>query len=512
MGEAAVLSAGKVDGGAKKPCGTAIKASGQCADVRTVRCGCVRTPRLGRVTQRTASVSVGFGVPHFGSATTIVPETDVLLGAGRIVLLLGPSGSGKSGLMQEIGRRFAGACMVGDMRSPRDAAVIDAVAPYSDFDEAVAVLTRCGLGEARLWLRRFDELSDGERFRARLACAIGRFARRKGVVPILCDEFCSGLHRRVAKAISYNLRKLADEYRLCVVLACSHDDIVKDLQPDTIVRLPITPQPSSFPKGSTRGHAKNVRSGERPDDPAQRSGAVKAKESKRSRRVISIRRNLQIQPGCKADYDAFAAMHYRATDELGFVDKVFVLRDRSDSSLAGIVVYAHGPLELSLRNQATGGRFVRQPGKLNREMRILRRLVMHPDLRGCGLGHYLVRKTLPMLGKPYVECLASMGAYNPVFERAGMKRIGQYEISPTCRTALAELAAMDIDPGAREFLLRVCRSRRVRSIVSHVVREWYAATTAGGESRVSRQSSEFLVQAFRGLIGSRPVYFLWRRS
>ena len=137
--------------------------------------------------------------------------------------------------------------------------------------------------------------------------------------------------------------------------------------------------------------------------------------------------------------------------------------------------------------------------------------MIHPDIRGCGLGHYLVRKTLPLVGTEYVECLAAMGQFNPVFEKAGMKRVGQYGISPKCQAAIEALEAMDVNPNGHDFVTQVCRRRRVRRIASKVVYDWYAATTAGGQCRVERQSPQLLAQTFRGLIGSRPVYYLWRR-
>lgn len=284
-----------------------------------------------------------------------------------------------------------------------------------------------------------------------------------------------------AKAISHSVRKLVSRRNLCAVLACSNDDLIADLKPDAIVHL----------KGGGRC---DVTECSAPRD-----------------RSFSLRRRMRIEAGSKRDYDAFASMHYRAADELGFVDKVFVLRDRAGGDLLGIVVYAHAPLELALRNRATDGFFSRNARRVNRSLRILRRLVIHPDVRGCGVGHHLVRKTLPEVGTEYVECLATMGEFNPVFERAGMRRIGQYETPAHVQAALSALQALDVDPNGREFLMHVCRRRRVREIVSGVVQRWYAATTAGGEARVARQSPELLAQTFRGLIGNRPVYYLWRR-
>lgn len=449
---------------------------------RTIDLRCVRERRLGRPSPRTADVGLHFGIPLFRSMATIIDHTRIELGPGRLILLTGPSGSGKSSGLSQIERQFAGACAVHRVSFPPDAAIIDGVAPGAELMEAISILTSCGLSEPHLWVRRFGELSDGERFRARLARAVALQSRAGTVTPLLCDEFCSMLHRRAAKAISFNLRKLVSRRGLCVVVAACHDDVISDLNPHLIVRF---------------------RGGGLCD--------VEAREP-RGRPRVSFTRRLRIERGTKRDYDAFAAMHYRATDDLGFVDKVFVLRDGAGGDPLGIVVYAHSPLELSLRNRATRKHFSRNPGRVNRSLRILRRLVIHPDVRGCGLGHDLVRKTLPLVGTEYVECLAAMGEFNPVFERAGMERIGQYEIEPLRRKALDELRAMDVDPHSREFPLQVSRRRRVRAIVARVVYRWYAATTGGGESRVARQSPQTLAQTFRGLIGCRPVYYLWRRK
>ena len=444
--------------------------------------GCVREPKLGRPSRRAAEVGLSFGIPLYGTPVTVIAPTRIHLQPGRIMLLLGPSGSGKSSALEQIERQFSGGCMVQRVSFPPDAAIIDAVAPGAPLGEAAGILTGCGLGEPHLWIRRFGELSAGEQFRARLARALALQSRADTAAPLLADEFCTTLHRRAARAISFNLRKLVLKHNLAAVVASCHDDVIADLQPHTIVRL---------------------------------SGAGRCAVEERSvrpLRAFSLRRRLIIEPGRKRDYAAFAAMHYRAGDELGFVDKVFLLREGRRGEPLGIVVYAHSPLHLALRNQATEGRFAHDPKLLNRRLRILRRLVIHPDVRGCGLGHFLVQRTLPLVGTEYVECLAAMGEFNPVFEKAGMERIGQYALASRQQAALAALRAMDVDPNAREFPLLVARRPRVRAIVARVVFDWYSGTTGGGAARVARQSPQMLAQTFRGLIGSRPVYYLWRRG
>jgi len=445
------------------------------------RIECVRESAPVRPTRRLAEVSMRFGVCPSTEPRRVLDPLSLELTDGQITAFVGPSGSGKSSALTRIETLHAGGCNVQRVSFPKERALVDCVSPLASLAEALSLLTACALGEAPLWLRRYQELSDGEKFRARLARAIGLHARAGAAAPLSCDEFCSGLHRRAAKAIAYNLRKLVTRRRLCVVLALSNDDVLGDLQADVTVRL-----------GG--------------------NGCSQVVRTKPRRRAISLWRGLVIEQGRKRDYLEFAAMHYRATDELGFVDKVFVLREKTGGERLGIVVYSYGPAELSLRNQATAKRFCRNPRLLNRELRILRRLVVHPDVRGCGLGYRLVRKTLPLVGTRYVECLAAMGQVNPVFEMAGMQRIGLCPAPRAQADAVAGLRALDVDPFAHDFELKVCRSPRVRSVVARLVYQWYRATTIGGEGRVSRQSPQFLAQVFRSLVGSRPVYYLWDRD
>ncbi len=467
---------------------------------------CARPIPVRGPSERAESVAVQFGVDCSPRKVVIAGGARIELAPGRLVLVTGPSGSGKSSVLAQIERAVHGCVVVGRREFPAERAVVDCIAPWGTIGEAVSFLTACGLGEPRLWLRPYIALSDGECFRARLAQALALNGRgnlpfamhdRPGnpVGPLLCDEFCSGLHRRLSRTVAFNLRKVVSRSGLCAVLATVDDSMATDLQPDAIVRL-----------------------GE--------SGACQVEVRRVPRYQCSRHhRNLTIEQGRKRDYDEFAAMHYRAADELGFVDKVFVLREvrrgrrsvfakhesASTGEKLGIVVYSYAPLELSLRKQATSRWFSRNPQRVNESLCILRRLVIHPDVRGCGLGHYLVRRTLPMVGTEFVECLAGMGEFNPVFEKAGMKRVGQYELSRERRAALAALRRMGISVNSREFVLHVFRNRLVREIVSRTVYRWYAGTTGGGERRVVRQSPEFLAQTFRGLIGSRPVYYLWQR-
>jgi len=435
------------------------------------------------LSRRGVAVAQIFGV-GYAQPAAILPDLGVRFAPGHIVAYVGPSGSGKTTALRRVAHRCAYACDVQKISFPEGKALVDAVAPQGSLADALELLSLCALGEAPLWLRGYETLSTGEQFRARIARALGA---RVGVHAnggaggmLLIDEFGSGLHRRAARALAHNLRRVATRRGVALAVATVHDELLTDLQPDTVVRLDGA--------GGARVHVSVPR-----------------------RRALSLCRRLHIVRGTRRDWDAFSPMHYRSTEELGFVDQVYVLRAGLCGEAVGIVVYSYPPAELTLRNQATRGVFKGNLRKLNQEVRILRRLVVHPDLRGCGLGHRLVRRTLPLAGTRYVECLAAMGAVNPVFERAGMTRVGVCAPPKSRQRTLAKLNELGVDPLGPGFETEVCCRPAVRELVAAQVQQWYRATTGAGEQRVARQSPQMIARIFRGLVGMQPVYYLWER-
>ncbi|MCL2330254.1 MAG: ATP-binding cassette domain-containing protein [Phycisphaerae bacterium] len=442
---------------------------------------------------RLVEVGLRFGVPLAVPGREIANGLQLDIRPGTITLITGPSGAGKSLLLAAIARQFPLSRCVQNIMFPNDVAVVDAIAPTRPVTEALGILTACGLGEPMLWIRRFSQLSDGEQFRARLARAVSLHRRAQvdddgtKTSPLLCDEFGAILHRRLAKAIAFNLRKLVTRERLALVVATSQSDLEADLRPDTIVRL-------------------NCYTGTGPI--VERSNASAA-DSSSDEKSISFARQLRIQQGTLADYAQFSSMHYRQRGQVGFVDKVFVCREGVDGPLLGVVVYARPTLELRLRNRAMNNRFCKNAELLNRELRLLKRLVIHPDVRGCGLGHWLVRRTLPLAGARFVECLAAMAAINPVFTKAGMRRIGVCE-PPAIRDQIVEqLRGLGADPLSADFVAQVCRRPAVRRLVVRCVFKWYQATSVNSEQKMSHQTPRELAQTFRQLAGSEPVYYLW---
>ena len=206
---------------------------------------------------------------------------------GDVVFVTGPSGSGKSVLLR---------CLVEAMRAAEPAArIVDLADPGApgppagvpvieglpaEFEEALRLASTAGLADAFVLLRPPEELSDGQRWRLRLAHALARLlepdgdsvdaaevtaliqpqvkrrapfeppAEAGGHVPargkqdapaarpmrvLVADELASTLDRLCARAVAYRLRRLADREGVTVLAASAHDDLVEDLAPDVLV-------------------------------------------------------------------------------------------------------------------------------------------------------------------------------------------------------------------------------------------------------------------------------------
>jgi len=152
------------------------------------------------------------------------------LNPGDIVYIMGPSGAGKSVLLRELeGAVPPGDCVnLAQIPLPGDRSVIDCF--DSDVVASLRLLGAVGLGEVFCLLNEPCNLSDGQKYRFRLAQAMAA-----GKPFIFADEFSSELDRVTAAAVAFNVRKFAKRTGTTFVLASSHEDILIDLAPDVLV-------------------------------------------------------------------------------------------------------------------------------------------------------------------------------------------------------------------------------------------------------------------------------------
>ena len=193
---------------------------------------------------------------------TVIPPCRLTLRGGELVFVTGPSGSGKSTLLGLIhdalappGRDGADAdATIRDRDDPPprvlafdalpelpDRPLVDAL-PAATLEDRLRLLSLAGLGDAPVMLRRPAELSDGQRYRLRLAhtMALAELDRGDGLVVVLADEFGATLDRLTAANVARQLRKwVRRQPGVCVACATTHDDLLEPLDPDTLVEVPL---------------------------------------------------------------------------------------------------------------------------------------------------------------------------------------------------------------------------------------------------------------------------------
>lgn len=145
--------------------------------------------------------------------------------AWQLGVVVGPSGSGKT----SIGARLFGPRALRRPRWPKNAPIVDAIAPAAEFDAVPAALSAVGLGSVPAWLRPYHVLSNGERFRADLARLIAERPRRAVV-----DEFSSVVDRQIARIGAMAFAKAWRRAGGQAVLLSCHYDVLDWIEPDWI--------------------------------------------------------------------------------------------------------------------------------------------------------------------------------------------------------------------------------------------------------------------------------------
>lgn len=177
-------------------------------------------------------------------AREVAAVLDATLPAGGVALVTGPSGAGKStilsALMGILRARSCPAVVIGARGDAKrgDTSVADAL--RGPVRRRLSLLAAAGLAEATLLPRRVSELSDGQRFRLRLAVGMQRALSRTGVATLMVDEFAASLDRVTARSVSCTLaRWVRRERRVRLVAATAHDDVLAWLRPDALVWVPM---------------------------------------------------------------------------------------------------------------------------------------------------------------------------------------------------------------------------------------------------------------------------------
>ncbi|MGB9672398.1 MAG: ATP-binding cassette domain-containing protein, partial [Candidatus Norongarragalinales archaeon] len=339
-------------------------------------------------TDRVVGVAEAFGLGlDKWEKFVIYDNVELKISPTDIVYITGDSGSGKSVLLRalekDIREEMGQTCInIADVKPIPNKPLIETVG--GSLEEALELLSRVGLNDAFLFLRTYEQLSDGQKYRYKIAKMM-----ESGAQFWILDEFAATLDRDTAKIVAYNLQKLARQQGKAVLAATTHTDLFEDLNPSVHIH-------KRFGKEITVNYYTNT----------------PAKE-------CSLVREMQIQEGTTKDWRKLAGFHYRSHKIAG-PRKIFCLKRKDE--LCGVIVYCYAPPTSFGRRLVLPKMTMKE---LNQKLSIISRVVVHPKYRTIGLGAKLVKETLAKAGTPYVEMPAVMAKYNPFAEKAGMRKIAE---------------------------------------------------------------------------------------
>lgn len=180
---------------------------------------------------RVIKVAEAFGIGLEDREFQVYKDLELTVHQGDIIYVTGQSGSGKSCLLRSIAAGLEDdglkVARIDDVPMD-DRPIIDQLG--ATMTEATQLLAQAGISDAYLFIRKPSELSDGQRYRFRLAKLLETNAD-----VWVADEFGAVLDRITAKVVAYNLQKVARLHKKTVVVATTHTDLVEELGPDILI-------------------------------------------------------------------------------------------------------------------------------------------------------------------------------------------------------------------------------------------------------------------------------------
>lgn len=182
-------------------------------------------------TDRVLEIAEGFGLGLDDKEFVVFDNQAIEVEQGDICYVTGQSGSGKSTVLRELKAQMtAEGLKIADIDAVEllDKPLIDQIGRSTQ--EALGLLSIAGLNDAYLFIRKPSELSDGQRYRFRLAKLI-----ESGAGVWVADEFLAVVDRITAKVIAFNLQKVARQRGATLIVATTHLDLRDDLAPNLYI-------------------------------------------------------------------------------------------------------------------------------------------------------------------------------------------------------------------------------------------------------------------------------------
>lgn len=181
--------------------------------------------------KRVLEVAEAFGLGLDQKAFTVFENLELDINPGDVVYITGQSGSGKSVLLRRLAEAMADSGLKVANIEKVDLPNVPLVDQLGkDTRTSLELLSKAGLNDAYLFIRKPSELSDGQRYRMKLAHLMESDAD-----VWIADEFGAVLDRITAKIVAYSMQKIARKMGKTLIVATTHTDLGDELGPTVTV-------------------------------------------------------------------------------------------------------------------------------------------------------------------------------------------------------------------------------------------------------------------------------------
>jgi uncharacterized protein len=182
-------------------------------------------------TPRVMEVAEAFGLGLSDKEFVVYDGLELDIRPADVVYITGQSGSGKSLLLRDLAQKMRDSgLVVADLNQIQldEKPVVELLGKSTN--EALELLSRAGISDAWIYIRKPSELSDGQRYRLKLAMVLA-----SGADVWIADEFGAVLDRTTAKVVAYNMAKVSRREGKVFMVATTHSDMIEELAPDVFV-------------------------------------------------------------------------------------------------------------------------------------------------------------------------------------------------------------------------------------------------------------------------------------
>jgi uncharacterized protein len=180
---------------------------------------------------RVLEIAEAFGLGLSSKEFIVYDNLAIDVEQGDVVYITGQSGSGKSLLLRDlVDQMRAGGLKVTDLNeiTLEEKPVIELVGKTTG--EAAEILAKAGISDAWIYIRKPSELSDGQRYRLKLAIVMNSDAD-----VWVADEFGAVLDRVTARVVAFSMAKVARRAGKTFMVATTHNDMIAELAPSLMI-------------------------------------------------------------------------------------------------------------------------------------------------------------------------------------------------------------------------------------------------------------------------------------